>query len=270
MTGGGEAGGSKRGSQVNYVRQTPKFLQAHAHLLGRGGQPPAPGAEGAPEGATIAALEDEPPEDDWDDDGGALQRAIAEQPDLVVGAPELQQLANKASTPATGKAAEIKVKGNAAFKAKLYGEAIKHFTECIKLDPRCEVYYSNRSAAHAAIQQWREALEDAQACTRLKPRWGKGWSRRGAAQSGLELHGEARESYEKALQLEPDNQDYLAALQRADQMERKQADQHQHKFRRRDDRLLDKLPPRNIKGKPASGSHAKSRRPMSFEDDEGD
>lgn len=32
---------------------------------------------------------------------GALQRAIAEQPDLVVGAPELQQLANKASTPAT-------------------------------------------------------------------------------------------------------------------------------------------------------------------------
>lgn len=63
------AGGSKRGSQVNYVRQTPKFLQAHAHLLGRGGQPPAPGAEGAPEGATIAALEDEPPEDDWDDDG---------------------------------------------------------------------------------------------------------------------------------------------------------------------------------------------------------
>lgn len=81
---------------------------------------------------------------------------------------------------------------------------------------------------------------------------------------------QARESYEKALQLEPDNQDYLAALQRADQMERKQADQHQHKFRRRDDRLLDKLPPRNIKGKPASGSHAKSRRPMSFEDDEGD
>ena len=79
---------------------------------------------------------------------------------------------------------------------------------------------------------------------------------------------QARESYEKALQLEPDNQGYLAALQRADQMERKQADQHQHKFRRRDDRLQDKLPPRNSKGKPASGSLAKSRRPMSFEDDE--
>ena len=31
---------------------------------------------------------------------GAVQRAIAEQPDLVAGAPELQQLANKVSTPA--------------------------------------------------------------------------------------------------------------------------------------------------------------------------
>ena len=79
---------------------------------------------------------------------------------------------------------------------------------------------------------------------------------------------QAKESYEKALQLEPDNRDFLAAVQRADQMERKQASQHQHKFRRRDDRLLDKLPPKDSKGKPASGSHAKSRRPMSFEGDE--
>ena len=67
------AGGSKKGSQVNYVRQTPKFLQAHAHLLGRGAQGSAPGAEGAPEGASIAALEDEPPEDVWDDDGVRAQ-----------------------------------------------------------------------------------------------------------------------------------------------------------------------------------------------------
>ena len=79
---------------------------------------------------------------------------------------------------------------------------------------------------------------------------------------------QAKESYEKALQLEPDNQEFMAALQRADQLERKQADRHQHKFRRRDDRLLDKLPPKYSKGKPASGSHAKSRRPMSFENDE--
>ena len=55
---------------------------------------------------------------------------------------------------------------------------------------RCEVYYSNRSAAHAALQQWREALEDAQSCTQLKPQWAKGWARRAAAQFGLGLYGE--------------------------------------------------------------------------------
>ena len=53
-----------------------------------------------------------------------------------------------------GKAAEIKVKGNAAFKAKLYGEAIKHFTECVKLDPRCEL----QRIGGAAQQQVGEVL----------------------------------------------------------------------------------------------------------------
>ena len=28
------AGGSKRGSNVSFIRQTPKFLQGHVHLLG--------------------------------------------------------------------------------------------------------------------------------------------------------------------------------------------------------------------------------------------
>lgn len=29
------AGGGRHGSNVNYVRHVPKFLQAHAHLLGK-------------------------------------------------------------------------------------------------------------------------------------------------------------------------------------------------------------------------------------------
>ena len=48
-----------------------------------------------------------------------------------------------------GKAADIKVKGNAAFKAKLYGEAVKHFSECIKLDSRCRLQHV-RGAVTAA------------------------------------------------------------------------------------------------------------------------
>lgn len=30
------AGGGRHGSNVNYVRHVPKFLQGHAHLLGKG------------------------------------------------------------------------------------------------------------------------------------------------------------------------------------------------------------------------------------------
>lgn len=32
------AGGSKRGGDLKFVRHVPKFLQQHAHLLGKGHQ----------------------------------------------------------------------------------------------------------------------------------------------------------------------------------------------------------------------------------------
>jgi hypothetical protein len=60
MRGGGGAGGGRRGANVNFQRQLPKFLQPYAHMLGGGGgedgavmeggsddeaPPPAPGTE---------------------------------------------------------------------------------------------------------------------------------------------------------------------------------------------------------------------------------
>ncbi|KAL3135762.1 hypothetical protein ABBQ32_007325 [Trebouxia sp. C0010 RCD-2024] len=92
FTGGGEAGGSKKGSQVSYVRQVPKFLQAHAHLLGKG----AVASLAGPEGATLVHDVDSDKEDDIEqDDGGALQRAVAENPELAQQEPALLKLANK-------------------------------------------------------------------------------------------------------------------------------------------------------------------------------
>lgn len=57
-------GGSKKGSQVNYVRQVPKFLQAHAHLLGKGAKAGMVG----PEGATLDV--DSDAEADFEHDDG--------------------------------------------------------------------------------------------------------------------------------------------------------------------------------------------------------
>lgn len=60
------AGGSKKGSQVSYVRQVPKFLQAHAHLLGKG----AVASLAGPEGATLVQDVDSDKEDDLEHDDG--------------------------------------------------------------------------------------------------------------------------------------------------------------------------------------------------------
>lgn len=67
-------GGSKKGSQVSYVRQVPKFLQAHAHLLGKGAKAGLAG----PEGATMVQDVDSDAEADFEHDDGVK---------LVIGTP---------------------------------------------------------------------------------------------------------------------------------------------------------------------------------------
>jgi hypothetical protein len=111
---------------------------------------------------------------------------------------------------------------------------VRHFTACIALDGSNHVYFSNRSAAHAALADWGAAAADAARTTALKPDWAKGWARRGAAAMGQEaftgahfallpvLHRavfvrcsagkscatDAKEAYGKAAELEPDNVTY--------------------------------------------------------------
>ena len=69
-------------------------------------------------------------------------------------------------------------------------EAVELFTECIRLDPAGEVYFSNRAAARMALKQHAHAVQDALAATKLKPGWAKGWARLAAAYTGLEEHAE--------------------------------------------------------------------------------
>jgi hypothetical protein len=67
-----------------------------------------------------------------------------------------------------------------------HADAVRHFTACIALDGSNHVYFSNRSAAHAALADWAAAATDAARTTALKPDWAKGWARRGAAAMGQE------------------------------------------------------------------------------------
>ena len=113
-------------------------------------------------------------------------------------------------------AEEAKALGNAAFKAKQYPEAIAHFTTAIAADPKSQVLYSNRSAAHAAAEEYKSALLDANKCIDLKPDWAKGHSRRGAAYVGLKNWRAAIGAYEAGLELDPASanmKEELATLQ---------------------------------------------------------
>lgn len=101
--------------------------------------------------------------------------------------------------------AELKAQGNAAFAAKKFEEAIELFGKAIAVDPENHVLYSNRSACHASLRQWREASEDADACVRIKPDWAKGYTRQGAALHGLNDLPKACDAYERALELDPQN-----------------------------------------------------------------
>uniref|UniRef100_A0A7S3B649 Uncharacterized protein n=1 Tax=Haptolina ericina TaxID=156174 RepID=A0A7S3B649_9EUKA len=112
----------------------------------------------------------------------------------------------------TEQAERYKSQGNTALQAKMYGDAVELYTKAIGLNPNCEIYFSNRSAAYAAMERFREALDDAQEVVGLKPNWVKGHVRRAVALTGLKKHEEARKAYLRASQLEPANAQLVESM----------------------------------------------------------
>lgn len=107
---------------------------------------------------------------------------------------------------------EAKAKGNAAFSAGNFEDAIKHFSDAITLSPSNHVLFSNRSASYASLHKYQEALEDAKKTVELKPDWAKGYSRLGAAYVGLGKHDDAIAAYRKGLEYEPSNEALKSGL----------------------------------------------------------
>ncbi|KAI9008317.1 hypothetical protein BC832DRAFT_553737 [Gaertneriomyces semiglobifer] len=108
-------------------------------------------------------------------------------------------------------AEEYKTRGNQAFSAGQFEDAIKYFTQAAELDPTNHVLYSNRSASYASLKQYEKALEDAEKTVQLKPDWPRGYSRKGAALHGLGELDQAADAYRAGLQVDPNN----AALKRS-------------------------------------------------------
>lgn len=105
--------------------------------------------------------------------------------------------------------------GNAAFQEQAFAEAASHYSLAIKLDPQDpEVHklYSNRSACHYSLADYKSALSDAESTIQHSPKWSKGYSRKGAALAGLGQNSAAFIAYKQALDLDPNNAATVAAL----------------------------------------------------------
>lgn len=109
-------------------------------------------------------------------------------------------------------AEEAKAKGNAAFAAGNFDDAVKHFSDAIALSPTNHVLYSNRSAAYGSLHKYVDALTDAKKTVELKPDWAKGYSRLGAAHVGLGDSQEAVSAYKKGLEIDPNNEALKSGL----------------------------------------------------------
>jgi len=112
----------------------------------------------------------------------------------------------------TTEAEAFKAKGNEALKAKNFDEAIKMYTEAIKLDASNHVLFSNRSAAYLMKGDAESALKDGEQCVSLKPDWPKSYSRHGAALHKLRRYEEAEKVYQAGLQQFPGDATLSSAL----------------------------------------------------------
>ena len=85
---------------------------------------------------------------------------------------------------------KLRERGNTLFKEGRYADARDQYTEALKYDPCNAVIYSNRSAAHAKLQDYELALRDAVNCIEYKPQWAKGFVRKILALEGLHRYDE--------------------------------------------------------------------------------
>ncbi|XP_068005441.1 tetratricopeptide repeat protein 31 isoform X2 [Melanerpes formicivorus] len=103
-------------------------------------------------------------------------------------------------------------RGNEAAQQGRYAEAVKAFTEAVRLNPQEHRLFGNRSYCYEKLQRYKEALRDAQESLRLQPGWPKGFFRQGKALRGLQLYAEAARTFEKLLHQDGANAEVASQL----------------------------------------------------------
>jgi len=108
-----------------------------------------------------------------------------------------------------------KVEGNDLMREGRYQEAIAAYSSAILLHPGNAVYYSNRAAAYAKLNDNHNSILDCEKALSIDPSYSKAYGRMGLAYYNEEKYRESMEAYENALKLDPANQPYRTQLQSA-------------------------------------------------------
>uniref|UniRef100_A0A0E0KTA3 STI1 domain-containing protein n=1 Tax=Oryza punctata TaxID=4537 RepID=A0A0E0KTA3_ORYPU len=109
---------------------------------------------------------------------------------------------------------EEREKGNEFFKQQKYPEAVKHYTEALRRNPKDPRVYSNRAACYTKLGAMPEGLKDAEKCIELDPTFSKGYTRKGAIQFFMKEYDKALETYQAGLKHDPNNQELLDGVRR--------------------------------------------------------
>jgi len=99
----------------------------------------------------------------------------------------------------------IKKEGNEKLTAGKMEDAIKIYTEGIKLKILTYIFYSNRSAAYFQLGKYQEALNDAEEAIKLKPKFGKAHLRKGSALFAQKKLVEAEIAFQQGLKVDKNN-----------------------------------------------------------------
>lgn len=109
---------------------------------------------------------------------------------------------------------ELRAKGNECVKDGKNTEALLHYSQAIKLDPKNHLLYSNRSLVFLKLQQYYYAMEDAKETIKLQPNWPKGHFRKGEVEYHVGNYTLSIMSYKQALLLDPNDQGIKDAITR--------------------------------------------------------
>jgi stress-induced-phosphoprotein 1 len=120
------------------------------------------------------------------------------------------------------KCADEKAKGNEAFTAGRYPEAVGHYTEALKrgppppVGPNAEAFklLSNRAACYTKLGAWDAGLADADECVRLAPAFGKGYLRKATLQMLKKDYDAALETFQRGMEVEPDSDELIDGVRK--------------------------------------------------------